>query len=71
MEGKQKKVFEISGQYKEKGKIRTFTRKVQAFNENNAIDVLLSLVGSEHKVKRRHVEITEAKELKQEKEANK
>ncbi len=56
-----KKLFEITGKYNQKNTQFPFTRTVEAFNEKHAIETVLSLFGSEHKTKRRNIEINEVK----------
>ena len=59
------KVFDISGTFKEKKTERHFKKQVSAFNENFAMEKIMALMGSNHKVKRRHININEIKEAKE------
>jgi|TARA_B100002003_G_C13872564_1_gene426517 ribosomal protein L20A (L18A) len=57
------KIFEITGQYKEKGKTIKFTIKVKAESSNYAAEKVLCQIGSNHKIKRRQITINETKEI--------
>lgn len=56
--------FEASGFFKKKGIKKRFSKKVNAKNKALAREKALSLLGSEHKLKRRFIEIMEINELK-------
>ncbi len=58
-------VFEIKGQYKEKGKDHKFTMQARAETEKYAIDQIMSRIGSTHKIKRRQIAIEEVNEAKE------
>ncbi len=64
MEGKQ---FLAKGSYYQKGSWKKFSKTVEAASERRAMETLLSLMGSQHKIKRHHVKVTELKEAKPEK----
>ncbi|MDP6670631.1 MAG: 50S ribosomal protein L18Ae [archaeon] len=57
------KIFEVTGQYKEKNKTVKFTIKVKAESSNYAADKVLCQIGSNHKIKRRQITINETKEM--------
>lgn len=59
--------FELKGEYFEKTDWKKFSRIVNASSEKLAKEKLFSLFGSEHKVPRRRVKISEVKEVKEEK----
>ena len=61
------KIFQVSGEFLEKGKKKTFTKELKAFNTNYAAEKAVALMGSKHKIKRRHITILEVKEVKGEK----
>ncbi len=63
----QKIVFEVSGKYLEKKEWKSFTRNVLAVNETFATETVLSLLGSEHKAKRRNIQIVEVKKAEDKK----
>ena len=56
--------FEIVGTTLEKGKEQRFTKFLEAENEKMAREKLFSLMGSKHKIKRRHITIETAKGAK-------
>jgi ribosomal protein L20A (L18A) len=60
------KVYEISGEFLEKGNKKKFTKHVKAQNEKFAIEKTMALFGSKQKIKRRHITVNEAKEYKEE-----
>ncbi|MCD6434372.1 MAG: 50S ribosomal protein L18a [Candidatus Diapherotrites archaeon] len=47
--------FEVTGKYKEKRDWKPFRKIIDAKNEKLAEEYTLSLIGSKHKVKRRHI----------------
>ena len=51
--------FEAKGTLTVKKQERKFTRKVEAEDESKARDKVYALLGSEHKAKRRHIQIEE------------
>lgn len=57
------KIFEVTGQYKEKGKDVKFTIKVKAESNSYAAEKVLCQIGSNHKIKRRQITINETKEI--------
>ncbi|MFH1545150.1 MAG: 50S ribosomal protein L18Ae [archaeon] len=60
-----KKVFEAKGKLVKKDFERSFSKKVSAFNERNARELVFSLFGSKNKLKRRNILINELKEVKE------
>ena len=63
MEEKEKKTFEITGEFLEKKQAKKFSKQVGAQNENTAREKLLAEFGSKHGLKRRHVKISTVKEV--------
>jgi len=63
---KSMKNFEAVGRFIEKGNEKKFTKKVSAVSESAAAEKIMSLFGSNHKVKRRHIFIEDLKETKKE-----
>jgi len=61
---KEERVFEAIGKFVERGIEKKFTKRVMAFNERFAAEKILSLFGSKHRIKRRHISISEIKEVK-------
>ena len=59
-------VFRIKGAYRAKNKNIPFTKEVNALKEAHAIENVLSLIGSKHKVPRKFIKITEIKEIQDE-----
>ena len=57
--------FEVKGVFRKKGAERTFSKEVSAGSERLAREKVLSLLGSEHKVQRRFVQISGIAELKE------
>lgn len=57
-----KKYF-VKGSYIKKGFVKIFTKEIYATSEKRALDKVYSLIGSNHKVKRREINIHEVKEL--------
>ena len=49
--------YDIKGKYKEKDNFKPFTRKIEAASEKRASEKIMTLFGSEHKIKRRHIMI--------------
>lgn len=60
-------MFEVTGVYTEKGLKKKFKKLVDAKNEKRAIEIVFSLIGSEHKVKRKRISIKEIKKVEEEK----
>ncbi len=59
-------VFRIYGFYRAKKKKIPFAREVKALKETHAIENVLSLIGSKHKVPRKFIKITEIKQIQDE-----
>ena len=57
--------FEVKGVFRIKGKLFKFSKQVEAGNENRAKEIIFSLFGSRHRVKRRHIEIEEIKKAEE------
>jgi len=57
------KFFEIQGEYTEKGNKKKFTKKVKADSHKFAAEKVMCIMGSKHKIKRRHITIGEVKEM--------
>ena len=57
--------FEVKGSFGKKGAEMAFSKEVGANSESLAREKILSLMGSEHNVKRRLIQISEIKELKE------
>jgi large subunit ribosomal protein LX len=51
--------FTVSGRFRSRDGWKSFTKQVEANNENVASEHVLSRFGSEHGLKRSHVEISE------------
>ena len=56
-------VFRIKGEYRAKNKKIPFTKEVKALKEAHAIEKILSLIGSKHRVPRKFIKITEIKQI--------
>ncbi len=59
-------VFRIKGCYRAKNKKIPFAKEVKALKETHAIENVLSLIGSKHKVPRKFIKITEIKQIQDE-----
>jgi large subunit ribosomal protein LX len=57
--------FEVKGFFKQKGLKQKFTKEIEANNAKLAEQYVFSLLGSEHKIPRRQITITEINELKE------
>ncbi len=57
------KTYEISGRMKMKNKWNKFSMTVRALKPDHAIEKVLSLLGSRHKLKRFDIKIEEVREL--------
>ncbi len=57
------KIFEVSGQYTQKGKTIKFAMKVKAESNSYATEKVLCLIGSKHKIKRRQITLNETREI--------
>lgn len=58
-----KKIFRFRGWFKQGLWKQTFTKEMLALNERQALERLLSDIGSRHKVKRNLIRIEEVKEI--------
>ncbi len=56
--------FEIKGEFTSRSGIKKFAKTLEAKSEKLAREKALSLLGSEHKIKRRFVRIESVNELK-------
>jgi ribosomal protein L20A (L18A) len=59
------KTFTLSGEVKFGSQWNTFSKELQAKNEDHAKDLLMARFGSKHKVPRRFINLLEVSELKQ------
>lgn len=58
-----KKVYRITGKFMMGEEWRTFTKEVIAKTKENAKEILLSDMGSKHRVKRRSIELKNIEEI--------
>jgi len=56
-------VFRIKGEYRAKNQKIPFAKEVKALKEDHAIEKILSLIGSKHRVPRKFIKITEVKQI--------
>ncbi|MFX1518882.1 MAG: 50S ribosomal protein L18Ae [Promethearchaeota archaeon] len=56
-------VFRVKGEYRAKNKKIPFAKEVKALKEAHAIEKILSLIGSKHRVPRNFIKITEIKQI--------
>ena len=56
--------FEVKGEFSKKGEKKKFTKIVEVESKKLALEKTLSLLGSEHRVRRRFVRISAINELK-------
>ena len=54
--------YVVKGNYNEKGKLKTFTKEVEAQNERFARELIFNFFGSKQGVTRRNLRIKEAKQ---------
>ncbi len=59
-------VFRIKGVYRAKSKKIPFAKEIKALKETHAIENVLSLIGSKHKVPRKFIKITEISQIQDE-----
>jgi len=59
----QSKTFRIKGEYRAKKKRIPFMKEVRALKEADAIEIILSQLGSKHRVKRKFIKIIEIKPI--------
>ena len=59
----EEKEFEAKGTISMRKEEKKFSKKVKAFNEGHARELVYSLFGSKNKLKRRNIQIIEVKEL--------
>jgi ribosomal protein L20A (L18A) len=57
------KFFEVKGEFSERGKKKKFTKKVKAESHKFAAEKIMCLMGSKHRIKRRHIALSEVKEM--------
>ncbi|MFX1294259.1 MAG: 50S ribosomal protein L18Ae [Promethearchaeota archaeon] len=57
------KRFRVNGKFKRKRKLQEFVKVIQAMNEEDVIEYILSMIGSQHHVKRYQIEIKNVEEL--------
>ncbi|MBI2529841.1 MAG: 50S ribosomal protein L18a [Candidatus Diapherotrites archaeon] len=60
----EEKKYEFSGKYSEGGAEKKFTKSISALNEARAKELLYSLMGSKHKLRRNNITIEECREKK-------
>ncbi len=60
------KIYRIIGEYKKNLMKIRFSKEVRALKPEDALEIALSEVGSNHKVKRKDIKILEIKEIKPE-----
>ncbi len=60
------KVWRVTGEYRKSKRLFKFSKDLVALNESRARELMLSELGSRHKVKRREIVIKEIKEIKPE-----
>tara|TARA_Y100000310_G_scaffold338733_1_gene429272 strand:- start:1355 stop:1561 length:207 start_codon:yes stop_codon:yes gene_type:complete len=60
------KFFEIKGEFSQKGEKKKFAKKVKADSHKFAAEKVMCLIGSEHKIKRRHIILNDVKEMGEE-----
>jgi len=65
-----KKVFRIKGWFKQGLWEQRFTKEMVALSERQAMERLLSNIGSKHKIKRTQIHIEEVKEIEPEEVKN-
>jgi large subunit ribosomal protein LX len=58
------KTFKINGTFRKGGRDLVFSKEITTLNKDQAVDRVYSLMGSNHKVKRSQIEITNVEELK-------
>ena len=56
------KEFTVSGTFKAGSSRERFTKRVSSQNQKNAIEKVYSLIGSEHRLKRNLINITDVSE---------
>ncbi len=61
--------FEVRGRFRNGDSWNRFTKVIEAHNERFAIEKILSLIGSNHKLKRNLIEIEEIKTIEETKPA--
>ena len=57
------KEFTVSGTFKAGSSREQFTKRVSSQNQKNAIEKVYSLIGSEHRLKRNLIDITDVSEM--------
>jgi len=57
------KVFRIEGYFRNNGDIVRFVKEVRALKKEHAIEYVLSKIGSDHRVKRRAIKISNVTEI--------
>jgi large subunit ribosomal protein LX len=56
--------FRVNGSFRERGKMKPFSKQIEADNKKGAEERVLSLLGSNHKLKRWEIKIDEVKEVR-------
>ncbi len=57
------KVFRVKGTFKGKKDKFTFIKEIRALNEEDAKEIIYSEIGSNHKIKRKHIRFEEIKTI--------
>ncbi len=60
------KIFRIKGKFQMGNVMQPFTKEIRALKKEHAIEIVMSDLGSKHKVKRRKIKIDEVKEISKE-----
>lgn len=60
---KKLKTFEVTGTVQLGAKTNPFTKTLQAYNQNHAIEKTMTLFGSKNKAKRRQIQVKTTKEV--------
>ena len=61
---KQKTAFTVSGKVLQKNGSQIFSKTVWAYNEKNAMENAMALLGSQNRLRRRNIQIDHAKTAK-------
>ena len=60
------KIFRVIGEYRKNLMKIRFSKEVRALKQEDALEIVFSEIGSNHKVKRRNIKILEIKEIRPE-----
>lgn len=64
------KAYRIKGEFLMKNVWQPFTKEIEGEDEEEAVEKILSIIGSLHKVKRKMIKIEEIKELQKDEISN-